>query len=560
MITKCHFRMEDYSFIKTLIQRNDYFTSIDLSNAFHSIPLHPSSKKFICFQLGNQRFQFNCIPFGLTSAPRIFTKLLRPVISHLRNLGIRVSAYLDDFLIASPDPSLLVSHTQFTINLLNSLGYKVNLAKSSLIPSHSINHLGFLWDSLNYSLSVPDEKIFKIRRFSSLILTSSVSVRTISSFLGLLTSISPAFPYTPIHLRGIQFCFLSHRSSNLDWDSPFSPDPPCIKDLQWWSSCPLPLPSSPLAPFRASLSLYTDASNLGWGAYLSNGFSASGLWSPSDTSHINHLELRAILLALRSLLPFLKNKSLKIYSDNISSVFYINKKGGTHSPSLCQISLEIWDLLITNSIPCKAFHIPGFENSFADYLSRTSLGSEFCLSHYGFDLLTQKIPFPLELDLFASRFSRKLPRFVSRFPDNLSWKVDAFSFSWPNNIYIFPPINFIPRVIQKLIDDKTHNAVLITPAWPSLSSLPSLLDLLIFDPVFIPSCLVEGKFPTRREFNLVGWPISSRFAPRMDFRKKLSTRSSSASTPTPLDVMLDSGRSSTLGSWIPNLRPLFLAP
>ena len=561
LITKSHFRMEDYSFLKTMIQKDDFFTSIDLSNAFHSIPLHESSKKFICFQLNNIRYCFNVIPFGLTSAPRIFTKILRPVISHLRNKTFRISSYLDDFLLASPDPSLLNSQTLFTIDLLRSLGYEINLNKSSLTPSHSLIHLGFLWDSVNFSLAVPEEKVLKIQRFASFLLSSSpISVRDISSFLGLLTSISPAFPHTPLHLRGIQFCFLDHRFADPNWDSPFSPDDSCLADLHWWSSCPNPLPSTPLSPFTSSLSLFTDASNSGWGAFLSIGFSASGLWSPSDSAHINHLELKAILLGLHSLLPHLKNKYLKIYSDNSSSVFYINKKGGTHSPSLCHLALEIWDLLINNNISCQAFHIPGRDNSSADHLSRTSLNSEFCLSHFAFDLLCQNIPFSLEIDLFASRFSRKLPLFVSRFPDNLAWKVDSFSFPWPNNVYIFPPISQIPKVIQKLICDNVHNALIITPSWPSLSSLPSLIDLLISDPIFIPPSFVEGKFPTRREFSLVAWPTSNISAHRMAFQAQVSMRSSKASTLSPFSLMPDFGKKFPSGSWKNKILPISLPP
>jgi hypothetical protein len=54
-------------------------------------------------------YQFTCLAFGLSSAPWLFTKLLRVVAAHLRRNGIRVLLYLDDILIvASPVSKYLI--------------------------------------------------------------------------------------------------------------------------------------------------------------------------------------------------------------------------------------------------------------------------------------------------------------------------------------------------------------------------------------------------------------------------------------------------------------------
>ena len=48
------------------------------------------------------QYQFNCLPFGLSSAPWVFTKTLKPVIALLREMGVRIIVYIDDVLIWRP--------------------------------------------------------------------------------------------------------------------------------------------------------------------------------------------------------------------------------------------------------------------------------------------------------------------------------------------------------------------------------------------------------------------------------------------------------------------------
>ena len=80
---------------------------------------------------------------------------------------------------------------------------------------------------------------------------------------------------------------------------------------------------------------------------------------------------------------------------------------------------------------------------------------------------------------------------------------------WPDKVFFFPPINLINKSIDKFINDKVVYGVIITPAWPGLSTLPDIISLLFADPTFIPSCCLEGQLPTRHPFNLMAWPIST---------------------------------------------------
>lgn len=78
-INQKHFKMTHLDTAVAMMSRDCFMGSIDLKDAFYSVLIIQESRKFLCFQWKGQIYQFNAMPFGLTSAPRIFTKIMKPV-------------------------------------------------------------------------------------------------------------------------------------------------------------------------------------------------------------------------------------------------------------------------------------------------------------------------------------------------------------------------------------------------------------------------------------------------------------------------------------------------
>ena len=73
------FKMETPESNRASLIPGEWVSSIDLSDAYIHIPIHPNSKKYLRFCHRSQVFQFTSLPFGLATAPQVFTMIVKEV-------------------------------------------------------------------------------------------------------------------------------------------------------------------------------------------------------------------------------------------------------------------------------------------------------------------------------------------------------------------------------------------------------------------------------------------------------------------------------------------------
>ena len=101
------FKMESLAAVLPELQHNWWGASLDLKDAYLHIAIHPSSRKWLGFAIGEENFRFRSLPFGLSTAPRTFTRVVKVIAEHLRRQGVYVFIYLDDWLLTAPSPEIL---------------------------------------------------------------------------------------------------------------------------------------------------------------------------------------------------------------------------------------------------------------------------------------------------------------------------------------------------------------------------------------------------------------------------------------------------------------------
>ena len=139
--------MEDLTQMPLVLQRGDFLCKIDLQGAYLSIPVAKRARVYLHFLWKGKLYQFTCLPFGLASSPRIFTKCLKLLLVYLQALGVHLLVYLDDFLIMAHKREQCLEQAQLIVGLLEKLGYLINREKSVLEPTQRLEYLGFLIDT-----------------------------------------------------------------------------------------------------------------------------------------------------------------------------------------------------------------------------------------------------------------------------------------------------------------------------------------------------------------------------------------------------------------------------
>ena len=117
------FNNEDIRVVEQYIQQNNLLATLHLQEGFYHILVCPEDRQYLGFQWLGVNFQWRVLPFGLSLSPVYFAKILQPVVTYLRSEGVRLQAYVDDFLLASQhDTFNFTDHFDMLIHTLQDLG------------------------------------------------------------------------------------------------------------------------------------------------------------------------------------------------------------------------------------------------------------------------------------------------------------------------------------------------------------------------------------------------------------------------------------------------------
>lgn len=140
-VRKDRFKLEG---VKNAIQYckvHDCTFKFDLKSGYHHFDINPFHVQYLGFCWKEMYYCFSVLPFGLSSAPYIFTQLLKPLLKHQSEMGYRILVYLDDgFGIMSSYESCQIMSNNVKQDMRKA-GFITNTAK--LFRSLSLKYLNF---------------------------------------------------------------------------------------------------------------------------------------------------------------------------------------------------------------------------------------------------------------------------------------------------------------------------------------------------------------------------------------------------------------------------------
>ena len=136
---------------------------LDLMEAYRAVPVHPVDQPLLAMKWGDVVYIDRALPFGLRSAPKIFSALTDGMLWVLHSHGIQFALhYLDDFLVLGPANSSICKESLSTlIDVCGDLGFPVAMEKTEG-PSTRLTFLGIEFDTVANQLRLPRDKLDRL--------------------------------------------------------------------------------------------------------------------------------------------------------------------------------------------------------------------------------------------------------------------------------------------------------------------------------------------------------------------------------------------------------------
>lgn len=483
-----HFKLEDLRTTTKLMTPGCFMATIDLKNAYYMISIKESDRKYLRFLFQDKLYEFKCLPFGLSTAPYVFTKIMKPVMCHLRSLGLLSVTYLDDILCLADSYEECLQNVLTTKTLLESLGFIINIDKSCLQPKQYCQYLGFILNSVQFSLTLTQKKILSIcKNLGRIRSKERCKIMEFSQLLGTLVAACPAVEYGWLYTKVMEsHKTIALKNNNENYEAYLSVSNEIRSDLEWWLSH-IHINHYKIKQFKFCLEIFSDASGTGWGL-VCNGVTSHGQWTVEDKCfHINYLELLAAFKGLKTYASELKCCEILLRIDNTTAIAYVNRMGGTRFQHLNSLARKLWQWCEERQLWVYASYISSRDNTVADRESRRSHSEiEWALCDMAYKVIITKFGEP-QIDLFANRYNNKCRNYVSWLPDPNAHSIDAFTIKWNEFFfYAFPPFNLISKLLQKIIIEKA-TGIVVAPWWPAQPWYPMfssmvISEIIVFEP------------------------------------------------------------------------------
>ena len=128
------FKMSNHASLRQALSPPVWLMSLDLKDAYLHVPIRQNLHKFLALSCWGKLFFFRALPFGLATAPWLFTMLMDAALNSLRKEGLNILGYIDDLVLWNSCSSELRLQTSRAMSVLGNLGLTVNLEKSRPSP------------------------------------------------------------------------------------------------------------------------------------------------------------------------------------------------------------------------------------------------------------------------------------------------------------------------------------------------------------------------------------------------------------------------------------------
>ena len=481
-----HFHIDGVEKVLQMVRPLDLdLVNLDLVNAYGTIYIDSRYHHYFQFTFNNRHFCYVTIPQGYLDSPRLFSHCTTPISAYLRKNGVDFYLYLDDSFLRNHSAEILLDQIKFTHSVFSNCGFDINMKKSVLVPTQHMEFLGFLIDSVSYTVTVTQAKCRAFAAIVKMVLrkpSKLISLRFLAKIIGKVVSFFPASDSARQHYRILERFKTKWLGIKKSWSAKVILNKRCINELLWWEKNIFSdhhLTKSLYKP-NTTQTIFTDSSSYGDGSVWGEK-KLQGLFTEEQMKlSINTKELLAIYYTLGACSHLLSNEVVEIRCDNMVALQCIKSQGSRDS-FRDRLTCKIFDMAKECNFKILIRYVKSAENC-SDVIScrfdRFSVHTEWSLKKCHFQQLMVWAIVPPEVDMFASELNHQLPIFMSRFPCIGLSVVDAFSVCWTNiKGFLFAPFSLTSRIVKKCKDNQIKGMCGLFAKWESKSWWVGLMSM-----------------------------------------------------------------------------------
>ena len=372
--------VKDASLRLRRVGKGALLAKVDIRSAYRNVPVHPDDRWLMGMMWEGALYVDTALPFGLRSAPKIFTAIADAAQWIIQQDGVDfIIHYLDDYLvIGAPESEECAVALATVLRVFERLGLPVAHNKLEG-PGTRLTFLGFELDSVAMIIRLPRQKLAELQELLQAWRGRRACTRSdLESLVGKLAHACTVVQPGKTFMRRMFELLGAFRRA----DHPISLRATFRSDLLWWSTF---LDSwngvSMLPPYHGQYThhVWSDASgSFGCGAVCPSMSRWLQLQWPKS-SMAGNIDLQGESITLKELVPIVlacsvwgadwQNASVTVHCDNLGTVAIVNS-GYSRVPEIMHLVRCLFFIRAHFHISLWAVHVPGVHNTWADNISR----------------------------------------------------------------------------------------------------------------------------------------------------------------------------------------------
>ncbi len=503
-----HVRLNHLDRALELTRKDDWQIVYDLSSAYYHISIAEEHRKYLgaCFQNSdgsNVFFEYCHLPFGLSSAVHIITKIWKPLTQYLNKNGIRNTIYIDDGRILGSSQEEIQRMAVFTYNTVTQAGWAVEPSKSDMpqAAAKSKKYLGFHIDSERLEVKAPDSKLKKLAiLLKDFMEQDGVHVKHLAKILGNIIALEPSHGMLARVVTRSGYSAIAAHTEERGWQGVIkvtesmrrefqflldnldsrngSPIKSTLFEVKVESILDNPVTNHPVLQnhVRGDQIFVSDSSDFKTFVYeltqggvtvLSSAFNREQREMSSGAREL--LALSFTLKQWKLMSSPVKKKIVYWVTDSENVVSFLKKGSRKEAIQaiLFDVVLDAHDL----EVQIEPIHLlrqdPRIQ--IADEGSKQPDSDNWSIDDASFSWILEKFP-QMETDMFADASNRRLKKFCSLYYSPDTWAVDAYSACWKSLgfLWLCPPVSCLIKTHWRIMCSECEG-VLVLPVWKTSS-------------------------------------------------------------------------------------------